>query len=447
MMLNNSIPWQQVREGMTSKGFWWITGFEGSNIPQMEADEYLWTQHYQNWRQDLTLVKERLQLKYLRYTFPWYKINPAPGKFKWDWADQVVAQSAELGLNLILNPIQFGTPSWLEDSFGNPDYPNYATEYIRQLAQRYGNQIKYYTPHNEPLISALFGGDLGHWPPYWQGLDNYVKLVENISRQIVLSVKAIKAEVPDAVMIHVEAGEYYATRSQEKWLQADVEFRNERRFIIYDLISGRINLNHPLTEWLQTQGMSRKTLYWFQEHAIELDVVGVDFYPHCEAWLEWENGEIVQYRDHGNSITKAFEATRDSALVKQMVDLPLSLSGLLHQYYDRYGCPVILTETDYSGLDEHKSLYLEYSIQEIKRLRTEGVPVIGYTWWPAIDHLNWNNALKERGTIHPVGLWKLKPQIYGNLKRVETESVEVFRKLITQSDSSVGDVAMVYKQF
>jgi len=75
------------------------------------------------------------------------------------------------------------------------------------------------------------------------------------------------------------------------------------------------------------------------------------------------------------------------------------------------------------------------------------VPVIGYTWWPAIDHLNWNNALKERGTIHPVGLWKLKPQIYGNLKRVETESVEVFRKLITQSDSSVGDVAMVYKQF
>lgn len=435
-------PRQQVLAATTAEGFWWMTGFEASNIPQIKADEYHWTQHYNNWWQDFGLIHQRLGLRRLRYTLPWYKLNPERHRFEWDWADRVMARAEELDLELIVNPIHFGTPLWMENSFGNPDFPQYAAEYFSQIARRYGRQVKFYTPHNEPLISALFCGDFGHWPPYWKGLHNYVRLVENIGRQIILSTEAVRAEVPEAQMVHVEAGEYYATRRPEKWLQQDVRLRNERRFLCYDLISGGVGPEHPLTEWLLQHGMKDTSLNWFRERAIELDVVGVDFYPHGEAWLDLAGRRVVQDRDHGYKIVQAFAVSHDSTQVRDEVGLPISLSGLLRQYYERYQRPVMLTETDYCGLNEHKSLYMEYGVQEIRRLRAEGVPVLGYTWWPALDHLNWDKALKERGHIHPVGLWSLEPQADGTLKRVETETANLFRELIANPVQSVGDVVI-----
>jgi beta-glucosidase len=370
------------------------------NIPQLEADEYEWTQHYANWEGDLLLAREDLGLRYLRYTVPWYKVNPAPHSYDWEWTDRVIEKATALDLDLILNPIQFGTPEWLKNGFGNPDFPEYATEYFGQLADRYSDTVKFYTPHNEPLITALFCGDLGNWPHYWRGLVNYVKFLELICRQIILSVKAVKTKIPHAVMIHVDAGEYYATRQNNPNLLAEVERRNQRRFICYDLISGRVNSDHPLFGWLIRHGMSEKSLNWFQENAIELDVVGIDFYPHCLAWLELAKGELIQHRDHGYNITQAFAKSRDSSQVQKQINLPSSLAGFLKQYYERYQRPLMLTETDYCGLDHHKMLYLEYSVQEIRRLRAEGVPVLGYSWWPLLDHLNWDKALKERGHIH-----------------------------------------------
>lgn len=434
-------PWQQIVNAYSAKGFWWMTGFEGSNIPQIEADEYEWTQHYTNYAQDLAMAQERLGIQKLRYTLPWSRLNPEKGRFEWAWADRVVERASELGLDLVVNPVHFGTPAWLEQGFGHPAYPEYAAEYFSQLARRYGQRIKFYTPHNEPLISALFSADFGHWPPYWKGLKRYVQVAGLIARQIVLSVEAVRREVPEAVMVHVEAGEYYATREKAAWLQKDVQLRNERRFLIYDLVSGRVGPEHPLLDWLTRHGMSDRDLAWFREHAIELDVVGVDFYPHCEAWLELHQGEVFQHRDHGNKIVKAFEKYRDSARVKAEVGLPISLYGLLKEYYERYQRPIMVTETDYCGRHEDKVWYMRYGVAEIKRLREEGVPVLGYTWWPAIDHLNWDKALKERGSIHPVGLWELRPEPDGRLTRVETVAAEAFRQLVAEPEESVGTVA------
>ena len=441
-MLSNTTltPWQKVLEGLSAEGFWWMTGFEGSNIPQIEADEYEWTQHYSNWTQDLALVRHKLGVRYLRYTLPWQKLNPASGYFEWDWADRLIDWAERLGLELVANPIHFGTPLWLKDSFGNPDFPQYAAEVFSQLAHRYRDRLKFYTPHNEPLITALFGGDFGHWPPYWEGHKNYVKLLTNICRQIVLSVEAVRAELPEAVMIHVDAGEYYATHRSEAWLHEEVQFRNERRFLGYDLISGRVGSQHRLRGWLEQQGVEDNTLAWFQRRAIELDVVGVDFYPHCEVWLDIQDGEIVEQRDHGHAIIQAFAASGDSKQVSEMVNLPISLSGLLRQYYERYQRPIMLTETDYCGQNDDKVLYMQYGVQEIRRLRESGVPVLGYTWWPALDHLNWDKALKERGHIHPVGLWELVPDPDGRLERVETSAVQAFQDLVTHPQAAIGTV-------
>ena len=53
-------------------------------------DEYELTGHTEQWREDLARVEET-GASALRYGFPWYRVNPAPGVFDWSWTDQVVA--------------------------------------------------------------------------------------------------------------------------------------------------------------------------------------------------------------------------------------------------------------------------------------------------------------------------------------------------------------------
>ncbi|MFL5575771.1 MAG: hypothetical protein ACJ79S_07385 [Gemmatimonadaceae bacterium] len=47
------------------------------------------------------------------------------------------------------------------------------------------------------------------------------------------------------------------------------------------------------------------------------------------------------------------------------------------------------------------------------RLKQDGVPIIGFTWYSLTDQVDWDSALREdRGHVHPVGLFDLDRQIH-----------------------------------
>ena len=85
-------------------------------------DEYELTQHYQFWREDLDLLA-RSGADSLRWGIPWYRVEPEPGRFEWDWVDRVVDHITELGLTCIVDLMHYGTPLWMTESFVDPDYP------------------------------------------------------------------------------------------------------------------------------------------------------------------------------------------------------------------------------------------------------------------------------------------------------------------------------------
>ena len=46
------------------------------------------------------------------------------------------------------------------------------------------------------------------------------------------------------------------------------------------------------------------------------------------------------------------------------------------------------------------------------RLRDDGVPIIGFTWYSLLDQVDWDTALREdNGRVHPVGLYDLDRNI------------------------------------
>jgi beta-glucosidase/6-phospho-beta-glucosidase/beta-galactosidase len=76
-------------------------------------------------------------------------------------------------------------------------------------------------------------------------------------------------------------------------------------------------------------------------------------------------------------------------------------------YYDRYRKPVMHTETNVFDADQ-ASTWLWKQWVNVLRMRADGVPVLGFTWYSLLDQIDWDLELAEkRGHVNACGLYDL----------------------------------------
>ena len=97
---------------------------------------------------------------------------------------------------------------------------------------------------------------------------------------------------------------------------------------------------------------------------------------------------------------------------------------ITHQYYARYHLPVMHTETNIKDAD-HAADWLRKEWANMHRLRQDGVPIVGFTWYSLTDQIDWDMALREKNDrVNPCGLYDLDRKI--------RPVGEAYRRLITQ---------------
>jgi beta-glucosidase len=84
------------------------------------------------------------------------------------------------------------------------------------------------------------------------------------------------------------------------------------------------------------------------------------------------------------------------------------------QYYQRYQLPVMHTETNISegpkGDEAVNWLWKEWA--NVIRVRNDGIPIVGFTWYSLTDQVDWDTALREnKNTVNPLGLYDLQRNI------------------------------------
>jgi beta-glucosidase/6-phospho-beta-glucosidase/beta-galactosidase len=410
----------------SAEDFLWAAGIENTFVPQAREgqrslDEYELMGHYSHWREDLALAGE-LGLKALRWGVPWYKVEPERGQFDWSWTDQVVPYLVnDLKIMPIIDLMHYGCPFWLKKEFANKSYPELVARYAAAFAARYKGLIKWYTPLNEPIINSMMCGMRGLWPPYMKGDRGYIKLMLQLAKGIVRSVKAIKEIDPDAVMVHVEATGLTRTVSQDlASLATEEEYRG---YLCYDLISGRLTHDHLLFSWLVRNGAPPESLEELQQHKISLDVVGLNFYP------QWSTKQL--YIDKRGRI--AFKETEPEGN---------GFAELINKYYARYRTPIMITETSAVGGDEVREKWLDSSLSMVKTLRGEGVPVIGYTWFPMFTMIDWRYRFSDEPLENfylELGLFNLNRQGAGK-RWLDSPLVEKMKSYIKDPKTSIGDL-------
>ena len=412
-----------------AEDFLWAAGIEDTFVPQERnghraLDEYELMGHYENWRADLDLARD-LGLKAMRWGVPWYKVEPEQGRFDWSWTDEVIPYMVEeLKILPIIDLIHYGCPFWLKREFANRDYPKRVAEYAAAFAERYKNLISWYTPLNEPIINSLMCGMRGLWPPYLKADTGYIRVMLQLARGIVHTVQALKSVDPNSVMVHVEAtGLTRTVREDLASLAREEQFRGH---LCYDLISGRLTHDHLLFSWLVRNGASPDVLDDITRNPIELDIVGLNFYP------QWST-KLLYIDKRGKLAFSETEPEGDG------------FKELITQYYERYRVPIMITETSAVGSDEIRQRWLKSSVSMIRDLRTSGVPVIGYTWFPLFTMIDWRYRFSREpleSFYLELGLYRLNRENSGP-RWIPTPLVEQMKGYIDDSAASVGDLASV----
>lgn len=401
--------------------FVWAVGIESSTLPHLGVDQFDWTQHNRRWADDLRLIREDLGLSHLRYSIPWHYIEPRPGRFDWRIADERIGACQDLGLDLMLDIMHFGTPAWLALGAGDPEFPEALERLTEAMVERYRDVVNTWCPVNEPLVLSLFSGDFGFWPPHARRWRGYMPVLSRVAQATTRAIRAIRRLAPDAAVVLCDAADHFTTRDES--LRTEVALRNARRFLLFDLIGGRVDHHHPLFEWLTGYGFSELDLRWLGHHRQSPDLIGLDYYPHSEWQLEIGPGGRTR---------------------QKRADAPLGLRGVATEYYNRTGLPMFVTETSIEGKPINREIWLERLVEDAQSLREEGVPLLGLTWWPLFDHLDWDGALTHRiGKIHQVGLYKLVRAADGSLQRIRTPLAERFASLARAGDRAVGALADV----
>lgn len=411
---------------LASSEFLWATGIEDTFITDpwpgtgRILDEYELTGHYEHWEEDLGLMA-RLGVRAARYGVPWHRINPAPGEWHWGWADRPLNRLLDQGINPIVDLVHYGLPPWIEGAYLHPQFAEFMAEYACRLAERFQGRLRWYTPLNEPRITAWYCGKLGWWPPYRRGWRGFIAVMLGLCRGIVQVQHRLREIDPDMIFVHVDPADVYSTA--DPTLAGEAERRQLIGFLALDLVTGRVDREHPLHGWLLRHGAGDADLEWFAEHRVTPHLIGLNTYP------MFSRKHLVR-TGRGLRIRMSYGC---GAMVEQLTDL----------YWSRYRLPMMISETAARG--KRRRAWLDESVDAVRRVRARGIPMVGYTWWPMFALVAW--AYRQGGRaieqhLEQMGLWNLEPTPGGGLRRVETPLVAAYRELTAGGASAAGPLAV-----
>ncbi|MBA2761926.1 MAG: glycoside hydrolase family 1 protein [Segetibacter sp.] len=374
---------------MNKNRFMFATGIENSypniilpNGKTKRIDEMEKTGHYKFWKEDFLLVKES-GMEHLRYGPPYYKCHIGPGKYDWSFSDETFKELERLEIVPIVDLCHFGVPDWI-GNFQNTDWPYYFAEYAEAFAKRYPH-LQYYTPVNEIFITAMFSGQYGWWNECLTSDRTFLIALKNLCKANILAMQAIHKHRPDAIFIQSESSEYFHAENPD--VRPLCDFLNQKRFLSLDFTYG-YSLDADMYKYLLENGMTDEEYKWFGNHRLRTQcncVMGNDYYI--------TNEHMV----HSNGSTSPAGEI-------------LGYYVITHQYFRRYKLPVMHTETNLiEPLAVH---WLKKQWANVYRLKEDGVPVIGFTWYSLIDQVDWDSALRnDAGIVNSLGMYDLERKI------------------------------------
>jgi beta-glucosidase/6-phospho-beta-glucosidase/beta-galactosidase len=353
----------------------WMAGFESScqiNGNGVQLDLITATQHDKLIDEDYARIRE-MGIETAREGMRWHLIDRGR-RMDFSSALPMVAAADRHGIQVLWNLCHYGWPQ---------DVNLYTSGFVERFARYCGavarflfehsEAVPFYVPINEISFFAWAAGEVGYIHPHDRGRGHEIK--HQLVRAAIAGMEAIWEVDPRARMILVDPLIHVIPPQGRPDLARAAADQRARQFEAWDMLAGGLEPS-------------------LGGHPRYLDIIGVNFY-HANEWeypdqrLRWE------------------DTPRDRRWVP--------LRYLLSEVYDRYGRPMILSETSHFGAGRGR--WIREVADEVRRAKEMGVPMEGICIYPIIDRPDWDDP----NHWHNSGLWDLRSGDGDRLERVLCE--------------------------
>jgi dTDP-4-dehydrorhamnose reductase len=356
------------------------------------------TGHHQR-IEDLDLFAD-LGITALRYPILWERTAPSGlEQADWTWPDERLGRLRELGIRPIVGLLHHGHGP-RDTSLIDPLFPEKLALYARSVAERYP-WVDAYTPINEPLTTARFCGLYGVWYPHANDPAVFARIQLAQCKAVVLAMQAIRQVNPSAQLVQNEdLGKVHAT----PLLQYEADFQNERRWLTFDLLCGKLDRAHPFWVYFRTHGVEEEELEWFLQNTCPPDVLGFDYYINSERYID-HHVERYPPKMAGSNGRHAYVDMSAAEVREEGIDGP---PVILRELWDRYGLPIAITEVHHGSTREEQMRWYLETWRTTHALRDEGVNIVAFTSWALLGLYDWNSLVTCDAGWYEAGVFDVR---------------------------------------
>jgi len=320
----------------------------------------------------------------VRYPVLWGRGRRRRAATDWRWAEARLGRLAELRVEPIVGLLHHGYgPSDVGpvDAAWPAAFGRYAAAAARRLPART------WLPINEPLTTARFGGLYGWWPPYRRDPDAFADVLIAQALAFLEASHAIRAAQSGAtIVVNEDLGRTFGSPA----LRDVVAAHNDRRWLTFDLLTGRVDRSHRFWPALAGNRARRHALDRLRRESDPPDILGIDHYVTSDRFLD-------DGLDRYPPWTHAEDGARHYADVELVRVAGHRVDGFrraIRETWDRYGIPVALTEVQLAGEPTDQVAWWLEAWSAAAAASAAGVPVRGVTAWATFGSFDWATILR-----------------------------------------------------
>ena len=390
-------------------------------VPEGTSDLTVCADQYHHYKEDVALMAE-MGFKVYRFSISWSRIIPqGTGEINpkgIEYYNNLIDECLKYNMIPLVTMFHFDMPAALDErgSWSNPESVDWFVNFSRVMFENFGDRVKYWLTINEQNMLTLVGPLIGTLT-IPEGTENVIReIYQQNHHMLVAQAKAMAlchemlpgAKIGPAPNISLV---YAATCKPEDVLAAQ-NFNAIRNWLYLDMaVFGKYN--NLVWAYLEENDATPV----FAEGDAEAlanghpDFIGFNYYS--TATVEYSGAEDVTKQggdqQSGTDIPGMFKAYANPNLPRTEFNWeidPVGYRNTLREVYSRYRLPIIITENGLGAYDtltedgkvhdQYRINYLRTHIEQMRLAISDGVEMMGYCPWSAIDLISTHEGMRKR---------------------------------------------------
>ena len=389
-------------------------------VPEGTSDLTVCADHYHRFKEDIALMAE-MGFKTYRFSIAWTRLLPqGTGEVNQkgiDHYNEVIDECLKYGIQPLVTMFHFDMPAALDErgSWSNPESVDWFVNFARVMYENFGDRVKYWLTINEQNMLTLVGPMIGTMciP---EGTENVLKeTYQQNHHMLVAQAKAMAlchemlpgAKIGPAPNISL----VYPASCKPADIMAAQNFNAIRNWLYYDMaVYGKYN--NLVWSYLE----EHDALPTFAPGDAEAlanghpDFLGMNYYStatveYPEETVESKGGD----QQKGMAAAGMFKSYKNPNLPTTEFGWEIDPTGFrntLREVYSRYRLPIVITENGLGAYDkltedgkvhdQYRINYLRTHINQVQLAITDGVEMMGYCPWSAIDLISTHEGMVKR---------------------------------------------------